>query len=90
MGAILGVIIFGIPSALIAKAKGFLALRWLVAFGLIGLIVVSCLAGANARGISEEERLQRAAKANKIGAVMAGLCVGLSVLVTLVSLALLL
>ena len=88
MGAIIGVIIFGIPSAIIAGSKGFKSLRWLLAFGLIGLIVVACLSSARAKDISDEEREQRASRANSIGATMCGLCIGLSVLLTLIGLAL--
>jgi hypothetical protein len=87
MGAIVGVIIFGIPSAIIARSKGFKPLRWLIAMGLIGLIVVACLSSAKAKDISEEERAARAAKANKTGATLAWISVGLSVIFTLVGLA---
>lgn len=89
MGAIIGVIIFGIPSAIIAGSKGFKALRWLLAFGLIGLITVAVLESAKAQGISDEERVRRAARGDKIGAWMCGLCVGLSALFILIGLAVL-
>ena len=87
MGAIVGLIIFGIPSAIIAKAKGFKPLRWLIAMGLIGLIVVSCLSSAKAKDISEDEQRLRAANGDKTGAALAWTSVGLSVLLTLIGLA---
>ena len=87
MGAIVGLILFGIPSAIIAGSKGFKSLRWLIAFGLIGLIVVACMSSAKAAGISPEEAQQRAAKANGVGAWMTGINIGLGVLLLLIALA---
>ena len=74
---IFGLILFGIPSAIIAGIKGFAALRWLVAFGLIGMIVVICLPSAKAEGITPEESVARATKANTVGAWMSGIKLGL-------------
>jgi hypothetical protein len=73
MGAIIGIIIFGIPSAIIAGSKGLKPMRWLIAFGLIGLITVLVLSSANAQGITDEERARRAARGDTIGAWMCGL-----------------
>jgi len=87
VGAIIGLIIFGIPAAIIANSKGFGPIRWLFACGLIGLIVVLCLSSSKASDISDEERQLRAAKGNKIGGIMCGICVGLSILSVLVALA---
>ena len=87
MGFIIGLIIFGIPSAIIAGNKGFKPLRWLIAFGLIGLIVVSSMSSARAQGISEEEQQHREEKANNVGAIMAWLNVGLSVLLVIIMMA---
>jgi hypothetical protein len=87
MGGIIGLIIFGIPSAIIANSKGFKPLRWLIALGLIGLIVVATLASAKAPDIADEEREQRAAKADNLGAVFALISVGLTVLLSIVGLA---
>ena len=87
MGPLVGLVLFGIPSAIIAGAKGFKPLRWLFAFGLIGLIVVASMGSAKAKDISPEEREQRAAKANKTGAIMCGLCLGLSAVLVLIGLA---
>lgn len=86
MGAIVGLVIFGIPAAIIAYSKGFKPFRWLIAMGLIGLIVVICLSSAKATDISEEEQSRRAIKGNKTGAGLAWTSVGLSVLFTLIGL----
>jgi hypothetical protein len=83
MGFIIGLIIFGIPSAIIAGVKGFKPFRWLIAFGLIGLIVVASMASATSKGITEEEAIIRAYKANNVGATMAWLNIGLSVILVL-------
>lgn len=87
MGFIIGLIIFGIPSVIIAGSKGFKPFRWLLAFGLIGLIVVSTMASANAKDISPEESAHRAEKANNVGGWMTGINLGLGVLVFLITLA---
>ena len=87
MGLIIGIIIFGIPSALIAGSKGFKSMRWLLAFGLIGLIVVSTMKSAKAKTISNEESYHRAAKADTVGAWMCGLNVSLVALSFLILLA---
>ena len=79
MGFIIGLIIFGIPSAIVAGVKGFKALRWLIAFGLIGLIVVACMSSAKDAGITPEESQRRANKANTVGAWMAGINLTLGV-----------
>jgi hypothetical protein len=73
MGFVIGLILFGIPSVLVAGYKGFKPLRWIIAFGLIGLIVVAALPSAKAKNISSEEADKRAEKANKIGGWMAGI-----------------
>jgi hypothetical protein len=73
MGVIIGLIIFGIPSAIIAGVKGFKPLRWLFAFGPIGLIVVACMSSAKATGITPEESKRRADAANTVGAWMTGI-----------------
>lgn len=85
MGIIIGLIIFGIPSAIIAELKGFKSPRWLMAFGLIGLITVAVLNSAKAQGISDEERARRAARGDKIGAWMCGLCLGFSAVSILIA-----
>jgi hypothetical protein len=86
-----GVILFGIPAAIIAGVKGFKPWRWLLAFGIIGLIVVISLSSAKAQGISAEESAARASTANSYGAVLVwvsvGLGVGLSIAGLLVQLA---
>ena len=55
-------------------------------FGLIGLIVVSTMSSAKAPDISEDESLLRANKANTVGAWMAGINIGLGVLLFLIAL----
>jgi len=72
MGIIIGLIIFGIPSAIIAGNKGFKPLRWLIAFGFIGLITVSCLSSAKKEGVSPGEARERAERADSIGAWLCG------------------
>ncbi len=64
-------LLFGIPSMIVAEKKGFAGSRWLLTFGLIGLIVVCFLPSAKASGISREQSRARYKKANTIGA---GLC----------------
>ncbi len=61
-----GMLLFGIPAALIAKVKGFKPLRWIPA-GLIGLITVMCLKSAKAGDINTAESEVRAKKAGIIG-----------------------
>jgi len=84
VGFIIGMVLFGIPSALIARAKGFLALRWIFALGVIGLITVSCLPSAEASGITDEEKVLRADRGDKIGAWMCGIAVAINALLVLV------
>ncbi|MEI6898369.1 MAG: hypothetical protein WCL00_00710 [Bacteroidota bacterium] len=84
MGAIIALIIFGIPSAIIAGNKGFKPFRWLLALGIIGLIVVATMASATAKGISEEEAMARAEKGNSTGAILAWINVALSVIFVIV------
>jgi hypothetical protein len=84
MGFIIGIIIFGIPSAIIAGSKGFKPLRWLIAFGVIGLIVVASLSSAKAQDISSDEATRRAEKANNIGGWMAGINIALGLIFFLI------
>jgi len=77
---ICAILLCGKPSAIIANYKGFRSLRWLVASGMIGLIVVCRLASANAQGISAEEAAARAAKGNRVGAALCWIALGLNVL----------
>jgi hypothetical protein len=86
MGAIIGLILFGIPSVIIAGTKGFSPFRWLLAFGFIGLIVVISLPNANAKSITEEESEARFNRANNIGGWMTGINIGLGVIVLIISL----
>ncbi len=77
-------LLFGIPAAIVAGVKGFKPLRWLLALGIFGLIVVACLASAKAKGISPEVSEARAIKADSIGALMAWINVGISVIIILI------
>lgn len=67
---LLGMMLFGLPSYFLASRKGFENARWILTFGLIGLIVLLCLPSAHQRGISYDEVRSRAHKANKIGAIL--------------------
>lgn len=80
----IGFFLFGIPSSIIAGVRGFSPLRWLLAFGLIGLIVVLSLPSARAEGISADEAIRRRAKADSIGAWMCAINLGLSLISLLV------
>ena len=75
-----GLFLCGILSVIIAANKGFKALRWFLSFGVIGLIVVINLSSAKTPGITSEESAARAAKADKVGAWMCGICLLLSVI----------
>lgn len=86
MGAIIGLILFGIPSVIIAGVKGFSPFRWLIAFGLIGLIVVISLPSAKADSITAEESEARINRANNIGGWMTGINLGLGVIIFMISL----
>lgn len=87
MPLIIGLAIFGIPATVIAISKGFkYPLRWLLSFGIIGLIIVAILPSAHTTGISDDEAAVRIAKGDKIGGILCGLCVGLCVLVGLIAL----
>ena len=77
---IIFLILFGIPSAIIAKTKGFGAIRWFLALGIIGLITVACLSSANDPSATDEERQRRLESGNSIGGWMCGINLGLSAL----------
>lgn len=74
----MGVILFGIPAAIIAYFKGFKPFRWLFAFGLIGLVVLLFLKSAKADYLPPEDAAARADKANAIGAWMCGIALTLT------------
>ncbi|MGI6495008.1 MAG: hypothetical protein ACOX5G_02785 [Kiritimatiellia bacterium] len=82
MGAVVG-LISGVIAALIARAKGFKPLRWILALGIIGFITVLCLPSAEAAGIPEMESKRRADNANTVGAVMTWINIGLGLVVLL-------
>ncbi|MCC6233236.1 MAG: hypothetical protein IT580_11370 [Verrucomicrobiales bacterium] len=86
MGTIIG-LVFGLFASMIAAGKGFKALRWILALGVIGFITVICLSSAQADGIGAEEAQRRAARANSIGAWLAWINVAIGVVVALLILA---
>jgi hypothetical protein len=86
MGAIIGLILFGIPSVIIAGSKGFSPFRWLIAFGLIGLIVVISLPSAKTDSITAEESETRKNRADNIGGWMTGINLGLGVVIFIITL----
>jgi uncharacterized membrane protein YidH (DUF202 family) len=65
--------LFGIPAAIIAAKKGFRPLRWLLALGIIGFIVVICFPSAEKKGLDPAESARRAEQANSIGAFLCGI-----------------
>jgi hypothetical protein len=81
---LLGLMLFGVPSMMVASKKGFADSRWLLTFGIIGLIIVCCLPSAKARGISHEISRARRERANTIGAVLCGINVAVGGLVMFV------
>jgi hypothetical protein len=68
-------IIFGIINMLIAKKKGFNPWAWLLAAGLLGLIVIACLPSANAEGIDEATRTSRRKTGTTVGAVISAVAI---------------
>ena len=83
----MAIFLFGIPTAIIAKVKGFQSLRWLFALGIVGFIWVLTLESAKTNGMSPEALARRADKANTIGAWLCGINLGLSAIVFLIVLA---
>lgn len=67
---ILGMLLFGIPATIVASNKGFASGRWLLTFGLIGLIVVICLPTARKKGLPEDAASRRKRNADVISKVM--------------------
>ena len=80
LGPIVGAGVFGIPSAIVAMVKGFRPFRWMFAFGVIGLFVVTVLPSARSIGLSEEEQRRRLDQANRIGDGMCAVCMLLYIL----------
>ena len=73
----IGLLLFGIPAAIIAGFKGFKWGRWILALGLIGFIWIIFLKSAKAKDISSEEAARRAEKANNTGGWLAVINIGL-------------
>lgn len=59
--------IFGVISWIIARKKGFNPWCWIVAMGILGLILVACLPSANKAGIDDAKRQKRKNLARTIG-----------------------
>ncbi|HEU18007.1 MAG TPA: hypothetical protein ENO00_01295 [Deltaproteobacteria bacterium] len=79
----MGLLLFGIPAAVIAGIKGFKWGRWILSLGIIGFIWVLFLKSAKANEISPEEAIRRAEQANRVGGWLAGINVGLALAITL-------
>jgi len=77
--------IFGAINAMIAKSKGYNAVLWFFAAGLLGLIVLVCLPNCNDEEPDdhEAERLRR--RGNNIAGGIIAVGVGLSLLLILVA-----
>ena len=74
MGLIIGIVV-AIIMAIIAYKKGFNPLFWILAGGLIGLIVVCLMPSANAPEIDEKERDARRRRGNITGGVLSAIIV---------------
>jgi hypothetical protein len=64
------VVLFGVPSCLIAARKGFAWYWWALAHGVIGLIAVACLPSAKDLRGSEDLNRSRRKTGNMIGAAL--------------------
>jgi len=73
---VIGTMLFGLPSAVVAAFKGFTPWRWLLsgAFPIPGLIAVCCLPSAKARSIDYIDAFNRKARGDIWGTWMA--CIG--------------
>jgi general stress protein CsbA len=80
----IAVMLFGIPSMIVASKKGFADSRWLITFGLLGFIIVCCLPSAKAQGISHDKSRARRNKANVVGGWLCGINVFVFAVGTLV------
>ncbi len=63
-------LVFGIIMMIIASSKGFDPLRWLLAAGLLGLIIIFFLPSAKETGIDDAEKQKRIRRANSIGGII--------------------
>lgn len=86
--SIIFLLLFGIVSMIIASSKGFSSIRWFLALGIIGLIVVSTLPSAKEESLTEEEVEARINRANKIGGTMTAINIGLSIVIFFIAIAL--
>src|SRR5579871_323760 len=67
---IIAIMLFGFPSMIVASKKGFADSRWLLTFGIIGLVIVSCMPSARKKGISHNEARRRRRNADETGKVI--------------------
>src|SRR5262249_53296501 len=75
------VVLFGVPSALIAARKGFAWYAWVLAYGVIGLVIVACLPSARDPIAPQDVSSSRRATGNGIGVALS---VGLILSIALV------
>ena len=79
-------IVLGVFAYAIAEYKGFKPLRWLITVPIVGLVVVSLLPKVEKEGVSSEEADKRLENADKVGAWMAGINVGLFAVLVVIDL----
>jgi chromate transport protein ChrA len=84
MGLIIGIVV-AVIMAIIAYKKGFNPVFWILAGGLIGLIVVSVMPSANAAGIEEAERDARRRRGNITGGVLSAIVVVVILIVIVIN-----
>jgi uncharacterized membrane protein len=74
MGLIIGIVV-AIIMGVIAYRKGFNPVFWILAGGIIGLVVVLLMPSANAEGIDETERATRRRRGNITGGVLSAIII---------------
>jgi uncharacterized membrane protein YbhN (UPF0104 family) len=80
MGLIIGLII-GVITGLLASRKGYLFIAWVLAGGLIGLIVLAFLPQTKEPSLAPEERARLVRRGNIIGTVLSVVEVGVGILI---------
>jgi cobalamin synthase len=63
-------LLFGVIAAIFARRRGYNWLCWLMALGLIGMIVVLFLPSANKEGLNEAEKNKIIKRGNLIGIIL--------------------
>lgn len=77
---IFGIIVMAVMGV-IADKKGFNPWAWVLAGGLIGVIILLALPSANADGLDDATRDARAKRGNTVGTVISALAVVLIVVI---------